>query len=336
MSAATGIQYELTAATPAGAARATITEVAAGLRAYSVGGIDLVETFPVAVQPPMAAGIVLVPWPNRIRDGAWTQQGVSRQLSLTEPKRQNAIHGLLRFTPYHELDFTGSSVTLGATVFPQSGYPFHLETAVTYALGPTGLAVTHILRNAGETEAPVALGTHPYLKIGDVPTADLVLRIAGATHIDVDERMNPTGQTPVEGTPHDLRAGVLVGSLDLDDGFADVDVRDTPDGPRGEHSLTAPDGRSVTLWGDVNMRYVQVFTPRNFPVHSAPGSGSVTGSGSGSGSGSVAAPARGQAVAIEPMTAPADAFNSGAGLRWLKPGETWTVRWGIRPTGFSA
>jgi aldose 1-epimerase len=30
------------------------------------------------------------------------------------------------------------------------------------------------------------------------------------------------------------------------------------------------------------------------------------------------------------MTAPADAFNSGEGLRWLAPGETWDLGWGIR------
>ena len=64
---------------------------------------------------------------------------------------------------------------------------------------------------------------------------------------------------------------------------------------------------------------MQVYTPRDFPVR---------------GGGGVAA--LGQAVAIEPMTAPADAFNSGAGLRWLKPGEAWTVRWGIRHSGFGA
>jgi aldose 1-epimerase len=39
-------------------------------------------------------------------------------------------------------------------------------------------------------------------------------------------------------------------------------------------------------------------------------------------------------VAIEPMTAPANAFNTGAGLRWLAPGESWTLRWGIRHEGF--
>ncbi len=30
------------------------------------------------------------------------------------------------------------------------------------------------------------------------------------------------------------------------------------------------------------------------------------------------------------MTAPANALNSGEGLRWLEPDETWTGTWGIR------
>lgn len=313
MRAATGIQYELTAETPSGPAAAIITEVAAGIRAYTVNGIDLVETFPAEAQPPKGAGIVLVPWPNRVRDGVWIQGGVRRQLALSEPALRNASHGLLRFAPYREIARTAGSVTLAATVFPQTGYPFQLDTEVTYTLAADGLEVTHVLRNVGQADAPVALGTHPYLKIGDVPTGELVLRVAAGTHIEVDDRMNAVGETPVDGTPFDLRAGRTVGDLDLDDGFGEVSVTDG----RGEHSLTAPDGRTVILWGDENMRYVQVFTPRNFPISSGGGE-----------------PVLGQAVAIEPMTAPADAFNSGKGLRWLAPGESWTLRWGIRHAGF--
>ena len=313
MRAATGVQYELRAETPSGPAAAVITEVAAGLRAYSVNGIALVETFPAESQPPMGAGIVLVPWPNRIRDGVWVQRGVRRQLALSEPARLNASHGLLRSSPYREVSRTGGSVTLAATVFPQTGYPFQLDTEVTYTLAADGLEVSHVLRNLGGEDAPVALGTHPYLKIGDVPTGELVLRVAAGTHIDVDDRMNPVGEAPVDGTPFDLRSGRRVGDLDLDDGFGAVTVTDG----RCEHSLTAPDGRSVILWGDESMRYVQAYTPRSFPV-SAGGGQQVPG----------------QAVAIEPMTAPANAFNTGAGLHWLKPGETWTVRWGIRHSGF--
>ena len=38
----------------------------------------------------------------------------------------------------------------------------------------------------------------------------------------------------------------------------------------------------------------------------------------------------GPAVAIEPMSCPPDAFNSGTGLIRLVPGATWTAEWGIQ------
>jgi aldose 1-epimerase len=321
MRAATGTQYELSLDTPSGPAFAIITEVAAGIRVYSVGGMHLVEPFPAESSPPKGAGIVLVPWPNRIRDGRWTYQGAVQQLALTEPAKGNASHGLLRSFPYREAARSAHSVTLEAPVFAQAGYPFQLDTSVTYTLAADGLEVTHVLRNAGSTDAPVAVGAHPYLRIGDVPSGDLVLTVDASTHIDVDDRMNAVGESTVDGTALDLRAGRLVHELDLDDGFGGVGSNGTgtpggtaPSARRVEHSLAARDGRTVALWGDEHMRYVQVFTPRNFPGADGPR----------------------QAVAIEPMTAPANAFNSGAGLTWLAPGAEWTVRWGIRHTGFGA
>jgi len=39
---------------------------------------------------------------------------------------------------------------------------------------------------------------------------------------------------------------------------------------------------------------------------------------------------RRRAVAVEPMTCPADAFNSGTGLVVLEPGASWSGSWGIR------
>ncbi|WP_130177747.1 aldose 1-epimerase family protein [Cryobacterium sp. SO1] len=319
LAAATGTQYVLSLQTPHGRATATITEVAAGIREYALGGIDLVEGFAAEAVPPLGAGTVLVPWPNRIRDAIWTQQGVRHLLTITEPAQLNAIHGLLAHTAYRLVARSEREVTLAATVYPQSGYPYQLDTTVTYTLTADGLAVSHRIRNVGGENAPVALGTHPYLKIGDVPTGDLVLRLNATSHIDVDHRLNPVGVSPVAGTRFDLRAGARVADLDLDDGFGGVMVHNG----RGEHSLTAPDGRRVTLWGDENMAYVQAFTPRNFPVR-------IKGVRTGEST------RLGQAVAIEPMTAPADAFNSGQGLRWLAPGEDWVVRWGITPTGFAA
>lgn len=309
MRAPTGEQFEITRETPAGQAHAVITQVAASLRGYSVGGIDLTQPYPEDSTPPSSVGIVLVPWPNRVRDGKWTLNGQEQQLALTEPERHNAIHGLLHFSPYSLAERDDASVTLAATVYPQPGYPFLLDTSVRYELVDDGLTVTHTISNAGTADAPVAVGTHPYFQIGDVPTADLTLTVTASTHFEVDDRLNVVGEHPVEGTQYDLRGGKRVGDLHLDDGWGDVEIVDG----RGTQTLEAPDGRTVSMWGDDHFRYVQVYTSRTLKTLKE---GEM-------------------AIAIEPMTAPTDALNSGTGLKWLAPGETWSVSWGIRHTGFT-
>lgn len=310
MRAPTGDQYTLRHEGHDGVVSATITQVAASLRELSIDGVELIQSYPVEMPTPGAAGIVLAPWPNRITDAAWTYRpagGVEtvQQLAVTEPKLDNAIHGLLRYTPYRLVTQSEASVTLSAAIYPQEGWPFTLDTRIAYTLGDSGLTVEHTIVNEGATSAPVAVGAHPYLKLGTAPTAELKLTVHADSHYEVDERLNVIGEHPVDGTPFDLRTAHRVGDLALDDGFGKV-------GPGVLASLDAPDGRRLELWGSDEIRYVQVFTHRAFPgLHD----GEV-------------------ALAIEPQTAPANSLNSGAGLTWLAPGESWTVGWGIRVIGF--
>lgn len=276
---------------------AQIAQVGASLRSLRIGAVDLIAPYPLDSPTPSCSGVVLAPWPNRVRDGLWNDEGTERQLAITEPKFGNASHGLLRFAAYDIAD-SASATTLSATIFPQTGYPYLIETSVTYVLRADGIDVTHALTNRSATEAPVALGTHPFLTIGDVDPHDLVLRVPAQTAIDTDERMLPVGTHPAEGA---LRDGVRLGDITLDTGFTDLE-RDADGLVR--HSLTAPDGRRLTLWQGAGFDVVQVYTTDKYPGQSL-------------------------AVAIEPMTAPADALNSGVGLRRLNPGETWTLEWGI-------
>ncbi|WP_455904160.1 aldose 1-epimerase family protein [Microbacterium sp.] len=276
---------------------AQIAQVGASLRSLRIGAVDLIAPYPLDSPTPSCSGVVLAPWPNRVRDGLWNDEGTERQLAITEPKFGNASHGLLRFAAYDIAD-SASATTLSATIFPQTGYPYLIETSVTYVLRADGIDVTHALTNRSATEAPVALGTHPFLTIGDVDPHDLVLRVPAQTAIDTDERMLPVGTRPAEGV---LRDGVRLGDITLDTGFTDLS-RDADGLVR--HSLTAPDGRRLTLWQGAGFDVVQVYTTDKYPGQSL-------------------------AVAIEPMTAPADALNSGVGLRRLNPGETWTLEWGI-------
>jgi len=294
----TGRQFSLRSAS--GRATATVAQVGASLRHVAVGGVDVVPPYPHGGPTPAASGIVLVPWPNRGRDGRWTQRGETRQLALSEPALGNASHGLLRFAPFEPVELSDAAAALGARVYPQTGYPFHLDVTIRYTLHDDGLDVTHSITNLGDDDAPVALGQHPYLCIGDADASDLVLRSPGATFIRTDERKLPTGRAAVDDAT-DLRAGRRLGDLDLDTAYTDL-ARDA-DG-RVRTSLSAPDGRRITLWQGAGFDYVQVFTTDRYPGRSL-------------------------AVAVEPMTAPADAFNSGDGLRWLVSGENWTTGWGL-------
>lgn len=289
----TGAQMHLRS----GDVTAQIAQVGASLRSLRVAGVTIVPPYPLDQPTPSCSGVVLAPWPNRVRDGIWRDGDTTRALAITEPKLSNASHGLLRFTAY-EFEQTDAAATLRAQIVPQTGYPYLVETSVAYALTPVGIEVTHTLTNRSSSPAPVALGAHPFVTIGDVDPHDLILRVPAGTAFTTDDRLLPTGTDPADER---LRAGIRLGDVSLDTGFTDL-VRDA-DG-RVRHSLTAPDGRHVTLWQGEGFEYVQVYTTDAYPGQTL-------------------------AVAIEPMTAPADALNSGLGIRRLAPDESWTLHWGI-------
>lgn len=293
---ATGRQYELRR----GDALAVVTELAAGLRSFSRGGVLLTETYGDDQIPPGGSGITLAPWANRIEDGVWFLDGNKQQLDITEVSRNNASHGLLRNSPYALVDEGEYSVTLEAPIFPQHGYPFLLRHRVQYSLTETlGLAVRQTLSSSAKSPAPFVLGAHPYLRLGDTPVEDLVLTVSAATQLVADDRQIPRSSAPVQGDT-DFRAGAGIAALSVDVALTDLVFEEG----KARHVLAAPDGRHVALWQDETCQYVHVYVSTVYP-------------------------GRSRAVAVEPMTGPANAFNSGDGLRWLEPGGSFSMEWGI-------
>jgi aldose 1-epimerase len=187
-------------------------------------------------------------------------------------------------------------------VVPQKGYPFEVRVEVTYALHPDhGLGVTAVARNHGATRAPFGAGFHPYLALGGAVLDDVTLHIPAAQRLVTDEVQLPVGTQAVSGTPFDLGRGRKLGAHRLDDAFTALS---TVDGRGAAELRTGSLG--TRLWFDETFRYLQVFTVETL--------------GDG-----------GPAIAVEPMTCPADAFNSGSGLIVLEPGGMWTGSWGIEP-----
>jgi aldose 1-epimerase len=282
---------------------ATVVEVGGGLRTFTRDGVDLVAGY--AADEPCASGRgqQLMPWPNRIRGGRYTFEGTEHQLSVTEVARGNASHGLVRWTLWELVELEDDMVTVGYRLHPQPGWDHFLDLRTTYVLDDTGLIVTTAARNVGMSAAPFGYGAHPYLAIGESLLPDVELRIPAATWLEVDELLLPRATHPVDGSELDFREPRPVGDVRLDTAFTDVERDD--DG-MWRCTVTAAD-RATTLWADAAFPWLQVFT-------------------------AIAEDRKGEVgIAVEPMTCPADAFNSGDGLVVLGPGEEWTGTWGISP-----
>ena len=288
---------------------ATIATLAAALTSLVVDGRELSERTPPTRIPSHGNGIVLAPWPNRVRESKWVHEGVVQQLDVTDPIRGNAIHGLLRNTAYRVLSRDEASVELGATIYPQHGWPFLLETSVRYELGEQDLTVTHRARNIGTVQTPWAVGAHPYFRVGEAPLEKVMIEVRGMRYLELDAASVPVAEHPVEpGSELDLREPRLLGELDLNVAYVGVET-----GNGGVAALTAPDGARLVLWQDAAYAWLQVFTPRDFPHVAADGSETPA-----------------LAVALEPMSAAPNALNTGEGLAWLAAGESWEASWGVR------
>jgi aldose 1-epimerase len=253
-------------------------------------------------------GQLLMPWPNRIRDGAYTFDGGDYRLGLTEPAQGHAIHGLVRWTAWSPEEHGATSVSLGYRLMAQSGYPWAVDLHVVYDVSAAGLTVTQTATNLSDRPAPYASGAHPYLSAGPAPVDGWELTLPASRRLLVDERQIPVGEEEVTDTAYDFRVARPVRDLRLDDGFGDLERDES-----GVATVAVRDpatGLGAALWVDRHHPWLMVFSadagwdpPR-------------------------------QALAVEPMTAPPDAFRSGRDLLTLapagEPGDEVSVSWGIR------
>lgn len=290
----TGQQYRI----ESGPYVAVVTEVGAMLRSLTRDGVEVLWTFAEDEAPRMSMARQLVPWPNRIRDGRYTFDGVEHQLPITEPARNTALHGLGEGVAWRLVSHGPDEVALATTIYPQTGWNAVLEVEIRHAIDDGGLTVTATARNVGATRAPYGYGVHPYLA-ADLTTAELVLPFEQELQVDA-VRLLPIALTGVTAE-HDFREGRVVGETEFDTAL-------TGAGGAWEVQLTT-DRRTVALWADETLPWFQIFTP----------------------------PTR-DALAVEPMTCGPDAFNEGPthdGVIVLEPGEETSSRWGIRvaPSG---
>jgi aldose 1-epimerase len=247
--------------------------------------------------------MVLAPWPNRLADGEYTFGGRNMQLAITEPARSTALHGLACWDDWTVAQAAHDAATLVLNLPASPGYPFSLRISVTYALTNAGLIITTTALNTGASALPYGVGFHPWISPGKGSLDECTLQLDAETLVTVDDRLLPTGTTPV-ADHMDFREERTLADSDLDDAFVDP-IRD-PAG-RSWARLTRGDGSTVAIWMDGAAKAWQVCTGD----HVSPPS------------------ARRKGIAIEPMSCIADAFRTGDDLVTLKPGESHTLAWGM-------
>lgn len=267
-------------------------QTGASLIELHLSGISLIDlpgssTHPLASNPYHPSAL-LTPWVNRVRNGNYSFKGKNYQLPINEPALGNAIHGLLARAPFTLIQQSDSSVTLEhAYKGEEPNYPFPFTFRYCYTLTDEGaLEITFEAQNTGTNPMPFACGWHPYFSFPNTTAADLTIKFHPISRFLSDSQMIPLKEENLQG-----QTEFIFSQEKVDHVFRLV--------PLEKHLTELIDhkhNRSLILeQSSVQFPFLVVFQPEGY-----------------------------NSVAIEPMTANTDAFNTGDGLIELAPQEVFS------------
>ena len=240
------------------------------------------------------AGSKLSPFPNRIFEGRYEFEGQDYQLPINEIELNNNLHAILHTRPF-EVESTSADENAAVLVLKHSylgtdkGYPFPYDIEIKYRFTTKEITISTTIVNTGDTNMPLGDGWHPYFEFEDISKIKLQLGSA--------KRVSSLAGNE-EGEIHGFEAGKLIDQDQLDDCFF------VEEGDRFEVKLQDENsGLWLTCWQESQIgkyQYLQIYTPPNR-----------------------------KQIAIEPVTCPPNAFNSGDGLIILTPKEETSFQVGI-------
>ena len=230
---------------------------------------------------------LLAPWVNRVRNGNYSFQGRNYQLPITEPTLGNAIHGFLARKPFEiiekkVIDNQAKLVLQHSYTGDYPGFPFPFDFQLTYELHTNGhFFIRFGIKNTGEHQMPFAIGWHPYFTFPDADLSDLEISFSPQSKFLSDSQMIPLREEMVEYTePVDLAKE----SLDNVFRLREAEFHTTTLTNKRTHA------RLCIKQHVADFPFLVVYAPENEAC-----------------------------IAIEPMTANTDAFNTLDGLKSLGP-----------------
>jgi len=140
-----------------------------------------------------AACFMMIPYSNRIRDGAFTFEGRSHQLGRPE---RHAIHGALRALPW-QVETVSDSRALcrfdSRNADNASDWPWPIEATLDHTLTDARLMSEISLTNRGDSAMPAGFGWHPYF-VRDIDGGGPTLTVpVQAVYPDADGDALPDG-----------------------------------------------------------------------------------------------------------------------------------------------
>nr|WP_305123177.1 aldose epimerase [Roseomonas sp. GC11] len=187
----------------------------------------------------------MLPWTNRLEDGAFPWGGATHHFPLTHPAEGNALHGLSRALPW-AVEEAGPAAALLAQ--EGEGGPFRWRARLEVALSAAGLRLEMVLANAGAAPCPMGFGWHPWF----ARPAGCALSFAATARFPTDARKLPLPPEPCPG----LEGGEAAW-LGLDSAFA---------GWGGQVELRRP-GEVLRLRASGDWaRHLQLYAPPHLPV----------------------------------------------------------------------
>lgn len=218
---------------------------------------------PEAVEQGHPTGLALLhPWANRLGGDRYragrTVVDLSAVPGLSRDPAGLPIHGTMLAALAWEVEVLAADdlcarvqarFAYPADAAQGAAFPFPHEVGITATVDPSGLSVTTTVRPTGRRAVPVSFGWHPYFRVPGVGRRALLLHLPDRRHLELDERLLPTGATTREGP----EAGPL-GRRTFDDGYRL--------GPVATRVLgLAGGGCSLTVRLDRGYPYAQVYAP---------------------------------------------------------------------------
>ena len=197
--------------------RAQISPVGASLVSLWHGDIEII-TSPYNEPLRALAGSVMAPWPNRLEDGAWQLGDREFKATINDAEGHNANHGLAFDKEFALASQTDSRLHLELNLFDEQAYPFSVLLSVTYLLQNTGLQVELEAKNLSNEDVPVAFGMHPYFVLDQ----DSTLSVDAKTWVTKNVRNLPVSASTFENSPLANNAGQNICNLELDECFTDL------------------------------------------------------------------------------------------------------------------